>query len=164
MGFDNPLGISDTAIKRHGKIRVTVPIGRTVTGWMPGLSGGTLAEHVLRDRLAQQIRGVTEASLGYGRADVLTATTVFEVEHHTKWRTAVRQALQYAAQTGCTPAVALFGDGMTTDQMLHLFLRLRDGKPPMQLWWYGPGYGDMALPMWHSIGSRVEASACRGRW
>ena len=161
---DNPLGLTDHAVKRYGKVRITAPIGRTVTGWMPGLSGGTLPEHALRDRLAEQIRGVTEASLGYGRADVLTAQTVFEVEHHTKWRTAVRQALQYAAQTGCAPAVALFGAGMSTDQMLRLYLRLRDGKPPVQLWWYGPACRGEPAEICHHINSRGEASACRGRW
>ena len=135
-------------MRRYGRIFIIVPNGRQVYGWMPGLSGGTLPEHRLRDRLAAQTHGATEASLGYGRADVLTAQTVFEVEHRAKWRTAVRQAMQYAYQTGCTPAVALFGD-MTRKGMLDLYLRLRDGKPPIELWWW---YSD--IDRWHRINSR----------
>ena len=133
---------------RYGTIAVDVPNGRQVNGFIPGLSAVTLPEHALRDRLAAQIRGVTEAHLGYGRADVLTAQTVFEVEHRSHWRGGVRQALQYAAQTGCQPALALFG-AADRDAMTDLYLRLRDGKPPVQLWWYYPD-----CEQWSHISSR----------
>ncbi len=129
---------------------VTVPNGRTVTGKFVGLSAVTLTEHALRDELAATVDGATEAWLGYGRADVLTAQTVFEVEHATKWRTAVRQALQYAAQTGCAPAVALFDEDMPPGDVLPLYVRLRDGKPPVGFWWHCAG-------KWRRIGSCSEA-------
>lgn len=51
-------------VKRHTRIRVAVPIGREATGALPGTAGVTLTEHALRDRLAQQVKGVTEAHLG----------------------------------------------------------------------------------------------------
>lgn len=150
----NPFGISERALKRHGRVCLRVPNGRSVHGWLPGLSSITLTEHALRDQLATQMAGLTEAHLGYGRADVLTAETVFEVEHWTKWRTAVRQALQYSAQTGCQPAVALFGAGASKDDLLKIHRRLRDDQPPMELWWWR---GDASGWLWCRISSNHEA-------
>lgn len=133
---------------RYGSTPVSVPNGRMIHGRMPGLSAVTLREHELRDVLARQIGGVTEASLGYGRADVLTSAVVFEVEPAKAWRHAVRQALQYAAQSGCEPAVALFGPA-SKDRVLDIYLRLRDGLPPVQLWWWHE-------PSWLHISSRAK--------
>ena len=50
------------------------------------MAGGQLLEHRLRDKLAAQLGGITEANLPYGRPDVLTATAVFEVEPAKNWR------------------------------------------------------------------------------
>lgn len=134
------------AIQRYARQAVVVPNGREVTGYKPGLAAATLTEHILRDRLAEQIGGVTEANLGYGRADVLTAELAIEVEPCGNWRHAVRQALGYAAQTGCRPAVALFG-AMRRDEVLKIYLQLRDGHPPVELWWCQYGH-------WRRISSR----------
>jgi hypothetical protein len=113
---------------------VTLPDGRTVFGWRPGSSAVTLLEHRLRDDLARAVQGVTEATLPYGRPDVLTGAVVFEVEPADHWRHCVRQVLAYAAQTGCTPALALFG-AASPDRVLRLYLRIRDSRPPIVLWW-----------------------------
>jgi hypothetical protein len=138
---------------KYGRRHITVPNGRIITGRIVGLSAVTLLEHTLRDELATEVRGVTEATVGYGRADVLTADTVFEVEPFGAWRHAVRQAIQYAAQTGCQPAVALFGDAHR-DVVLDIYIRLRDGKPFISLWWYSDN-------RWRNIGSRRECRAMR---
>ncbi len=140
-------------MRRYRLRPVTVPNGRTVTGAMPGRSAITLLEHALRDELATTVGGVTEASLGYGRADVLTADTAFEVEPAKAWRHAVRQAIGYAAQTGCEPAVALFG-AAHAEQVADIYLRLRDGQPPAALWWYSDGH-------WQRISSRGACVAKR---
>lgn len=124
-----------TATDRYTKQWITLPDGRSVYGRMPGRSSVTLVEHLLRDDLARQIRGVTEAVLPYGRPDVLTADAVFEVEPATNWRGGVRQVLAYAAQTGLPPHVALFGEAHST-HVVKLYLKLRDGRPPITLWWY----------------------------
>lgn len=80
------------------------------------------------------VGGITEASLPYGQVDVLIETTAFEVKPVAKWRRAVGQALQYSAQTGCEPAVALFGRADRA-RVLDIYIRLRDGDVPVQLWW-----------------------------
>jgi hypothetical protein len=143
-----------TRARRYTRVEVRVPIGREVIGHQPGTAAVTLTEHALRDRLAAQVKGATEVNLGYGRADVLTEQVVFEVERWTKWREAVRQSLQYAAQTGCRPAVALFGDGISKDELLKVYRKLRDGRPSIELWWWrreGRWY-------WHHITSLGEAT------
>ena len=114
---------------------ITLPDGRIIRGRMPGRSAVTLTEHRLRDELARRLNGVTEAVLPYGRADVLTVDTVFEVEPAGAWRHAVRQALAYSAQCGLPPAIALFGEAHR-DDVLKIYLKLRDGQPPIILWWY----------------------------
>jgi hypothetical protein len=108
-----------------------------------------IAEHELRNRLARQLGGAAEANLPYGRADVLTATTVFEVKPWRNWRSAVRQVFSYSAQTGCTPAVALFGRARP-DDVLPIYVRLRDSEPSVGLWWWAGGGG------WAQIRSRRE--------
>ena len=131
---------------------ITLPDGRIIFGKIPGHSGGRLVEHQLRDELARQLRGVTEAVLPYGRADVMTTDRVFEVEPASQWRHGVRQALAYYAQCGLLPAVALFGEAHST-QVLRIYLKLRDGAPAIELWWYAPG-------RWDRISSRA---ACRNQ-
>jgi hypothetical protein len=138
---------------RYKKKTIITPNGAEVSGFIPGLAGGVLLEHRLRDKLAKRINGVTEATLGYGRADVLTAETVFEVEPMMAWRHGVRQALGYAAMTGCKPAVGLFGKA-SADQVLRIYTKLRDGKPPIELWWWSG-------MQWNRITNRRQ---CRAQW
>lgn len=143
---------------------VALPDGTTVRGHYPGTSRCTLTEHYLRDELAHQLHGATEATLPYGRADVMTATAVFEVEHIGNWRAGVRQVLAYSVQCGRAPAVALFG--RSDKETLHrLRLRLRDGRPPIALWWYTAYHGDVGP--WVEITSRTVCTDARlglGRW
>jgi hypothetical protein len=124
-----------STIDRYTARSITLPDGRLIWGRRPGHSGGNLLEHRLRDQLAQRVNGITEAVLPYGRADVLTADAVFEVEPAQAWRHAVRQALAYSAQCALPPAIALFGQ-THRDDVLKVYLKLRDGRPPITLWWY----------------------------
>lgn len=124
-----------TAIDQYTKRWLTLPDGRKVFGRMPGASGIVHPEHQLRDELARQVGGVTEAVLPYGRADVMTEKLVFEVESAGNWRAGVRQVLAYSAQVGLPPSLALFG-AMHHDIVLKTYLRLRDGHPAIDLWWY----------------------------
>jgi hypothetical protein len=127
--------------------------GQMVRGRYPGASASVLREHRLRDELARQLRGATESVLPYGRADVLTATTVFEVEPENNWRHAVRRVLAYAAQYGKRPAVALFG-AASRDTVTARYLRLRDGTPPVELWWWSFG-------RWWHVSSRRASHTMR---
>lgn len=93
--------------------------------------------------------------LPYGRADVLTASVVFEVEPAPNWRHGIRKALAYSAQTGLPPVIALFG-AIHHDALLKMYLRLRgdryhDNARAIILWWWN-GYS------WQHIASR---KACR---
>jgi hypothetical protein len=139
-----------TAIDRYTKRWVTLPDGRKVYGRIPGTSSVVVLEHRLRDDLARHVRGYTEAVLPYGRADVMSEQSVFEVEPAGSWRAGVRQVLAYAAQTGLPPSLALFGEAHR-DLVLKIYLRLRDGSPAIVLWWHN-GW------RWERITSRA---ACR---
>jgi hypothetical protein len=139
-----------TAVDRYTKRWVTLPDGRKLYGRVPGASSVVILEHRLRDDLARHVRGVTEAVLPYGRADVMTEQSVFEVEPAGSWRAGVRQVLAYAAQTGLPPSLALFGEAHR-DLVLKIYLRLRDGSPAIVLWWHN-GWS------WERITSRA---ACR---
>jgi hypothetical protein len=66
------MGVSPATAPRHLRKAVTLPDGRQIAGQAPAVSGGKLPEHELRDKLASQLDGITEAVLPYGRADVLT--------------------------------------------------------------------------------------------
>lgn len=124
---------------RGDRIRFGVEVadGRVFFGRRPGQAPATLPEHLLRDELAFQLDGITEAALPYGRADVLTSTTAFEVEPLRSWKTGARQALAYAVQTGCEPGLAIFGTA-SPPEVLRLYLKLRDERPPIQFWsWNG---------------------------
>jgi hypothetical protein len=142
--------VSTATVRRYLRSHVTLPDGSVIHGSVPGASAVTLTEHHLRDALARQLGGITEACLPYGRADVMTPTAVFEVEPYRSWRNGIRQALGYSAQCGLPPGVALFGK-VHHEALLKLYLRLRDGRPPIALWWWNGG-------RWESIGSR---KACR---
>lgn len=129
-----------TTAARYGRKSVTLPDGRRVTGKYPGLSGVTILEHMLRDELAETVRGMTEAALPYGRADVLSEQAVFEVESYAKWRNGMRQVLAYGMQTGLRPSLALFGKAHGKDDVGRLYKKLRDGTPRVDLWWFNGTY------------------------
>jgi hypothetical protein len=149
------MDVAPAAARRYLRRSITLPDGRQITGWPPGTAGGQLEEHRLRDKLAAQLHGITEACLPYGRADVLIATAVFEVERAKKWRNGVRQVLAYSAQTGLPPAIALFGV-IHHDDLLALYLKTRrrayaSAAGTVALWWWNGG-------TWEHISSR---SRCR---
>lgn len=108
---------------------ITTPDGRHFYGRWPQQMPAT-GEGPYIAALARQIDGACEVCLPLGRADVATATTVFEVEPAKQWRTAVRQALGYSGQSGLTPAIALFGPA----DYLPIYLFVRDRLPGVQLW------------------------------
>jgi hypothetical protein len=127
-------------IRRYSWRRIILPSGQSIRGTVPGLhrERPLTGERLLSDQLGQQVGGILEAGLPYGRADVLTSAAVFEVESYPTWRTGVRQVLAYAAQTGLSPQLALFG-AARGDEVLSLYLQLRDGSPAIALWWYSHG-------------------------
>ena len=135
------MGVTPETARSYLRETVILPDGRQITGWPPGAAGGQLLEHRLRDNLATQLGGITEAQLPYGRADVLTKDTVFEVEPAENWRHGVRQVLAYAAQVGLPPAVALFGT-VAAERMLAVYEQLSGGQwatrppVPVALWWW----------------------------
>lgn len=147
------MDVAPATARRYLRRTISLPDGRTIYGWPPGAAHGHLLEHQLRDKLAAQLYGVTEAVLPYGRADVLTATAVFEVEPRRSWRHGAQQVLSYSAQTGLPPALALFG-AIHHDNLLRLYLKLR-GDPyhgnagALALWWW-TGYS------WEHISSRTR--------
>lgn len=147
------MDVSPATVRRHQRGTVTLPDGRQITGWPPGMAGGRLLEHRLRDELAAQLGGITEATLPYGRPDVLTATAVFEVEPAKNWRHGISQVLSYSAQVGLPPAIALFG-AIHHDALLKLYLKIRDGMGrsnygAIALWWW-------AGTAWTPISSRAR--------
>ena len=142
-------GVTAGTVRRYLRGQITLPDGRQITGQQPGTAGGQLEEHRLRDKLAEQLHGTTEAVLPYGRADVLTAKAVFEVERYRTWRNGARQALAYSAQTGLPPALALFGT-IHRDDLLKLYLKLRadmwhGSTGAIALWWWtGHSWADIS--------------------
>lgn len=91
----------------------------------------------------------------FGRADVATATDVFEVEPYKRWRDGIRQAFAYGAMTGLTPNLALYGlplSEFAADALrLDLYLRIRDNAPAVALWFHGETQG------WYKVTSRQTA-------
>jgi len=147
------IDVTSATTRRYLRRTITLADGREFTGWPPGTASARLEEHRLRDKLASQLGGITEANLPYGRADVLTTTAVFEVERADNWRQGVRQVLAYSAQTGLPPAIALFGAIHHTD-LLKRYLKLRsdwwrDTCTPIALWWW-------AGHAWTHISSRTR--------
>lgn len=108
---------------------VTAPDGRTYAGIWPQ-SVRTPHEGPYIVALAHQVHGIPEVTLPCGRADVATATDVFEIEPARSWRTGARQAFAYAGMTGLTPNVALFGPA----DYLPIYLQIRDRMPGLTLW------------------------------
>jgi hypothetical protein len=147
------LQVTPATARRYARQAVTLPDGRQVLGGTPGTSAATIEEHRLRDALAREVHGITEAVLPYGRADVLTASAVYEVEPYRTWRHGARQVLAYSAQCGLPPALALFG-AIRRDEMLRFYLKFREREPVIRLWWW-TGYG------WKRITARVHCTAMR---
>lgn len=87
-----------------------------------------------RDTLAAQVDGEIEVILPFGRADVLSATHIFEVEPMRTWRHGVTQALQYASQVPQDGALALYGDPQNLPAVFKEVQRLTD--PRLELWWF----------------------------
>jgi hypothetical protein len=90
-------------------------------------------EHYFRDLLAKQVGGRTEVTLPFGRADVMTDTMVWEVEPASRYPAGVRQALQYASQTGLTAALASYGPNALVTKVFGHLARLP--APGVELWW-----------------------------
>jgi hypothetical protein len=91
------------------------------------------AESHYRDLLAKQVDGQVEVRLPFGRADVLTDTTVYEVEPTRRWRLGAAQALQYAAQIPQRGALALYGN---PEALADAYSELEALPPPrIELWW-----------------------------
>lgn len=90
-------------------------------------------EHYFRDLLARQVGGRTEVTLPFGRADVMTDTMVWEVEPASRYPAGVRQALQYASQTGLTAALATYGPGTLVTKVFDHLAKLP--APGVELWW-----------------------------
>ncbi|MEW2383398.1 hypothetical protein AB0873_15085 [Micromonospora sp. NPDC047707] len=125
-----------------------LPDGRVLYGrWPQSMPASGEGPYIAA--LARQIGGVCEVVLPVGRADVATPTTVYEVEPAHQWRTAVRQALAYAGQTGLSPAIALFGP----EDYLRIYLFVRDRLPSLGLWAY--------RGRWEQLTSRRSAAL---RW
>ncbi|MCX5642734.1 MAG: hypothetical protein NTY10_05860, partial [Candidatus Omnitrophica bacterium] len=55
--------------------------------------------------------GELESEIATGRIDILTDTYAIEVDYARNYRLAIKQALQYAAETKKTPGVALIMNG-----------------------------------------------------
>lgn len=135
----------DSVIPRNS---VRLHDGRTLFGRWPQSMPET-GEGPYIAALAYQTRGICEAVLPVGRADVATESAIFEVEPARQWRTAVRQVLGYAGQTGLAPAIALFGP----EDYLAIYLFVRDRLPGLGLWVY--------RYRWEQVTSRKDA---RLRW
>jgi hypothetical protein len=87
-----------------------------------------------RDLLAKQVAGETEVRLPFGRCDVLTGTTVYEVEPIARWRVGAAQALQYGGQVEQRAALALYG---RAEALPDVWLELsRLPAPGLELWWF----------------------------
>jgi len=52
-------------------------------------------EHVIRDRLAEQLQGEIEVETAFGRADVVTDNEVIEIKRLHNWKHALGQVLVY---------------------------------------------------------------------
>jgi hypothetical protein len=118
--------------------RIDLPTGRVLFGLWPQ-SMPTHGEGPYIAALARRVDGACEVTLLVGRADVANTTTVFEVEPSQSWRHGARQVLGYAAQTGLSPALALFGPPPGGERdFLRVYVFVRDRlRMPLWLWQYG---------------------------
>jgi hypothetical protein len=94
-------------------------------------------ESFYRDLLASQVGGRIEVTLPFGRADVMTDTTVYEVEPAARWTDGIAKALQYAAQVPQRGAIALYGDGPPLAKVRAKLASLP--APGLELWWLKEG-------------------------
>jgi len=95
------------------------------------------SESRYRDLLARQVGGRIEVTLPFGRADVMTDTTVFEVEPVSSYAEGVRQALHYASQSGLRGALAAYGEPAKVEK---IFNQLAELPPPgVEFWWFQAG-------------------------
>lgn len=156
----------------HRRGSIQLPGGRSITGIRPGLAGNrgrpsmdllrarrhgcpateTVEEHQLRDDLARQLGGVTEADVPLGFADMATRKAVFEVEPRHSWQDGARQVLAYSAQCGLPPALALFR-AIPAAEMLTVLTELRAMDLPGLhadfidlLWWTGQAWQQITSP------------------
>jgi hypothetical protein len=54
-------------------------------------------EHIIRDRLAEQLQGKIEVETAFGRADVVTDNEVIEIKRLCNWKHALGQVLAYTS-------------------------------------------------------------------
>lgn len=128
------------------KIWITTPNGRSFYGRAPE-DVVTSGEGPYIRSLAVHVRGVAEFVLPCGRADVATATHIFEVEPAHQWRHGGHQAFAYSAMTGCIPVLALFGP----NDYENIYVRIRDRvKAGLELWAFDG-------LKWHAVTSRALA-------
>lgn len=130
---------------------VLLSSGREVPADDPRTAQCWKREHWLRDQLALSVRGLVEARLDFGQADVMTPKRVFEVEHVKSWGKGAQQVLAYAYQTKQRPVLALFGEA-THRHVRVIYEKCLANK--MHLWWHVNG-------RWKYIseGQRIQAMA-----
>lgn len=75
-------------------------------------------ENVWISALSKKINGKSEASVDFGRADVLTETYAVEVDFFFKWKEGLGQALHYGSVTGLIPVVALITEEPPNNELL----------------------------------------------
>lgn len=124
--------MSEKTLRRFAPT-VTVADGRTFKGLWPQQCAPN-HESPYADALAELVSGVREVSVPAGRADVMTPTVAYEVEPAANWKAGLRQALAYAAATGTTPGLALFGEA----DYAKIYGWFRKELPIVELWrWDG---------------------------
>lgn len=113
-----------------------------------------------RDLLAKQVGGRTEVRLPFGRADVMTDTTVWEVEPASHYPAGVRQALQYAIQSGLRGALAAYGQPAKAEKVFAHLAKLPG--PGVDLWWF---HDTRFVPVQTAEQARaISTFAETGRW
>ena len=69
--------------------------------------------------LSEAIGGTQEATVDFGRVDLLTEDYAIEIDRIDKWKEGIGQALQYAEETGKLPMLALIADSETDDSKIR---------------------------------------------
>lgn len=69
--------------------------------------------------LSELIGGTREATVEFGRVDLLTEDYAIEIDRIDKWKEGIGQALQYAEETGRLPLLALIADSETDDSKIY---------------------------------------------
>jgi len=75
-------------------------------------------EHVWTSALAKNIKGKTEVTVSFGRADVITENYAVEVDFLSKWKEGLGQALHYGDATGLVPVLALIAVSKVDEGLL----------------------------------------------